>query len=68
MGLGANLSVNGSNDLTLNGIVSGTGALIKNGAGNLTLNAVNTYNGTTTVNAGGLLVSALLMSCTSALP
>jgi autotransporter-associated beta strand protein len=50
--LNANLTNTGSNDLTLSGVVSGTGGLIKNGAANLTLNGINTYSGGTTLNAG----------------
>ena len=42
--------------VTLRGVISGTGALIKSGAGTLTLSgsAENTYSGGTTVNAGFL--------------
>ncbi|WP_042437928.1 autotransporter outer membrane beta-barrel domain-containing protein, partial [Comamonas testosteroni] len=50
--LNANLTNAGSNNLTLGGVVSGTGALVKNGAANLTLNGINTYSGGTTLNAG----------------
>lgn len=52
--INANLSNTGSNNLTLAGVVSGTGGLIKNGTSNLTLNGINTYTGGTTVNAGTL--------------
>lgn len=52
--LNANLTNAGSNDLTLGGVVSGTGGLIKNGASNLTLNGINTWSGGTTLNAGTL--------------
>ena len=37
---------------TLNGVISGTGALTKSGAGVLTLNAANTFSGTSAVSAG----------------
>ncbi|WP_095152643.1 autotransporter-associated beta strand repeat-containing protein [Pseudomonas sp. Irchel s3b5] len=50
--LNANLSNTGSNNLTLAGVVSGAGGLIKNGASNLTLNGINTYSGGTTLSAG----------------
>ena len=52
--LNANLSNSGSNNLSLAGVVSGAGGLIKNGASNLTLNGINTYTGGTTLNAGTL--------------
>lgn len=52
--LNANLSNTGNNNLTLAGVVSGAGGLIKDGASNLTLNGVNTFTGGTTLNAGTL--------------
>ena len=52
--LNANLSNTGNNNLTLAGVVSGAGGLIKNGASNLTLNGINTYSGGSTLNAGTL--------------
>lgn len=42
------------NDVTLAGVLSGTGGVTKTGAGTLTLSGANTYAGTTTV-AGGVL-------------
>ncbi len=47
------LDTNG-NDVSLSGIISGTGDLFKASAGKLTLTGANTYAGTTTVNAGAL--------------
>lgn len=41
-------------DLTLDGVVSGTGGIAKQGAGTLTLNEANTYSGGTTLIAGTL--------------
>jgi autotransporter-associated beta strand protein len=41
---------------TLNGVISGTGNLIKLGTGTLTLTNTNTYTGSTTVNSGSLIV------------
>jgi len=52
--LSASLALDGSNDFTLNGVISGTQELIKNGAGGLTLNGENRHSGGTTVNAGNL--------------
>ena len=46
-----------SNSLTFDGLVSGTGSLIKNGAGTLTLTGANSYDGATTVNAGTLQIN-----------
>jgi autotransporter-associated beta strand protein len=55
---GANLTVLGSNDLTLTGPVFGAGGLIKDGAARLTLSGANTFNGGTTINAGTLALGA----------
>jgi fibronectin-binding autotransporter adhesin len=52
----ANLTVAGSNPLTLAGAISGGGALTKNGASTLILTADNTYAGGTTINTGTLQV------------
>jgi fibronectin-binding autotransporter adhesin len=52
----ANLTVAGSNPLTLAGVISGNGALTKNGASTLILTADNSYAGGTTINAGILQV------------
>ena len=41
-------------ELTLSGVVSGTGSLTKTGAGVLTVTGTNTYTGGTTVSAGTL--------------
>jgi autotransporter-associated beta strand protein len=54
--LNANLTLPGTSDFTLNGSLSGSGALVKNGASNLTLNGSNAYTGGTVLNAGGLTV------------
>ena len=48
------LAFNRSDDLTHNGIVSGTGTLEQRGTGTTTLSGNNTYSGGTTVNAGTL--------------
>ena len=50
------LSAAGTN--TLNGAISGTGALVKSGAGTLTLTGASTYTGATTVSAGTLAVGS----------
>ncbi|MEG1452861.1 MAG: autotransporter domain-containing protein, partial [Brevundimonas sp.] len=51
------LSINRSNALTLDGIISGNGALVQNGTGTLTLNGTNTYNGGTTIRSGEISIA-----------
>ncbi len=50
------LTVTGSSNTTLAGVVSGTGALLKTGSGKLTLSTNNTYSAGTTVSDGTLVV------------
>jgi autotransporter-associated beta strand protein len=50
-GTGIIYDTNG-NDITLSGVIKGTGGLIKNGAGILKLTGSNTYAGGITINAG----------------
>ena len=52
------LTLDGSGNSTLSGIVSSGGNLIKAGNGTLTLSAVNTYNGGTTINAGTVSINS----------
>lgn len=53
-----NLTVGGSNALTLNGVIGGVGGLIKNGAANLTLGGNNAFLGPVALNAGGLILAS----------
>lgn len=50
------LGVQGANNLTLAGVVSGAGALDKSGAGVLTLNGANTHIGGVRLGGGGLVL------------
>ena len=54
--LNGGLTVAGSNALTLDGVVSGSGSLIKTGASSLTLNGSNTYSGGTQLSGGSLIL------------
>jgi fibronectin-binding autotransporter adhesin len=60
--LAGDLTVDGSNTLTLDGAINGAGGLIKTGSGNLILTGVNTYSGATSVNAGTLSVNSAITS------
>lgn len=51
------LVVNRNNALTLDGIISGTGALTQQGTGTTTLTGLNTYAGGTSLNGGVLVAS-----------
>lgn len=65
--LNANLTVAGSNDLTVGGVLGGAGSLTKDGAANLILNGVNTYQGGTTLNTGTLTLGGAAALGTGAL-
>lgn len=54
--LGGNVTLGGSNELTLTGVIAGVGSLIKSGPADLVLNGANTYYGNTALNAGKLVV------------
>jgi autotransporter-associated beta strand protein len=55
--LTSSLQVQGSTDITLNGVIGSTGGIIKQGTNTLTLTNTNTYAGTTTVTGGTLRVN-----------
>lgn len=54
--LGADLTIDGGNNLGLNGAISGSGGLTKNGTGLLGLGGANSFTGGVTLNTGGLVV------------
>ena len=58
----ANLIFNRSDDLALNNLISGSGALAQNGAGTLFLNGMSSYTGATAVNSGALRVNGSIAS------
>lgn len=53
----SNLIINRTGTLTLSGLISGVGSLIKQGSSMLELAGINTYTGATTVSAGELRVT-----------
>ncbi len=55
--MGSGLTVDGDNQLTLSGAISGSGPLIKTGSGTLDLFSVNTYTGGTLLRSGTLYVA-----------
>jgi|GEM_PF-3831264 len=54
----AGLTVDQSDNSTYQGLISGSGGLVKNGSGDLSLGGSNTYSGDTTVNSGRLSTGA----------
>ena len=51
------LTIDGTGDTTISGIVSGSGTITKAGNGTLTLSGANTYSGATTLSAGTLNIN-----------
>ena len=56
---------NSTNDQTLNGIISGTGAVEKDNTSTLTLTGANSYTGDTTVSGGTLRLTGSLSESTT---
>lgn len=54
LGVGAGLTVQGGNPLTLGGVISGSGSLALNGSSTLSLTGADTYTGGTNILAGTL--------------
>ncbi|AWH88259.1 autotransporter-associated beta strand repeat-containing protein [Limnobaculum parvum] len=51
------LTTNNSVDTAFDGVIDGTGSLIKTGSGTFTLNGVNTYQGGSTISSGTLVAT-----------
>uniref|UniRef100_UPI0015CE6FD4 autotransporter outer membrane beta-barrel domain-containing protein n=1 Tax=Burkholderia guangdongensis TaxID=1792500 RepID=UPI0015CE6FD4 len=56
LGKGSTLTVNGSNDLGLSGVIAGPGELVQNSTGTTTLSGANTYTGGTLIDSGTLAI------------
>ncbi len=54
--LQSDLTVQGTQALTISGVISGAGGLTKNDSGTLTLTGLNTYSGGTVLNKGALIL------------
>jgi autotransporter-associated beta strand protein len=59
---GKALTVNGTGNTTISGVISNSGSVTKAGSGTLTLSGANSYTGATAVNGGTLLVSGSIAS------
>ncbi len=55
---GTTLTVNASANTSYDGVISGTGAIVKEGAGMLTLSGANSYTGATTINNGTVRIAS----------
>ena len=64
--LGSDTTFSTPNSITLNGLLSGSGGLIKTGPSTLTLTNNNTYTGTTLVSAGTLTIQPIGSTPTAA--
>ncbi len=53
---GGNLTFGDDTNRTFNGVISGTGSIVKQGTGTETFTGANTYTGTTTISAGTLQI------------
>jgi autotransporter-associated beta strand protein len=62
LSLAANTAIGGSGNgqVSLSGVISGTGSLTKNGTSTLTLNTTNTYTGGTVINGGSVIQTNLV--------
>ncbi len=52
------LTIDGTGNTTISGVISSGGKLVKSGTGTVTLTGANTFNDTTTVNGGTLIAGA----------
>lgn len=55
---GISSSILSDADVTVSGVISGDGGLLKSGTGTVTLSAINTFSGSVTVSAGGLTLTS----------
>lgn len=56
------LTISNENDMSYEGVITGTGTIIKEGSGLLDLRGIHTYSGSTIINSGALAINGSIAS------